>query len=217
MAANRIIQISAVIDFICPWCFIGKRRMEKAIHQIKSVYPNVEFNVTWHPYQIIPDMSREPQSKLPYIISRFGEKRTAEMVPYMQQVGQKEGIHFSYDGVVADTLDAQRLLHWSHQFGKQNEVVEEIFKDYSETKACISDSDVLVSIAERVGLDKTKALHYLKSEEDFNYIRNEIKKHSQGIFGVPNFVIQDKYTLSGAQESHVFSQLFEEILNEMKI
>lgn len=177
--ATQTIKIDIVSDTVCPWyafcpniyaefalisnvfcyvrCFIGKRRLEKAMQQFKATNPSVTFDVEWHPFQLNPTMSKEnPIPKLVNYRRKFGEERTNEFIPYMKGIGQAEGIQFAFDGLTSNTLDSHRLIHWAKQFGKQNELVEELFKDYFERDRNIGDNQVLAEAAGRVGLDQAQ-------------------------------------------------------------
>ncbi|KAI8148871.1 thioredoxin-like protein [Fennellomyces sp. T-0311] len=211
--ATRL-KIDIVSDTVCPWCFVGKRRLEKAIAQFQSTNPNVSFDIEWHPFQLSPTMSKNnPKLKLEHYKRKFGEQRTAEMIPYMQSVGEPDGIKFSYGGVMANTLDSHRLIYWSKQFGKQNEVVEELFKDYFERERNIGDNQVLADAAERAGLDKEKALAYLNSDADADLVRGEAEQNkAKSISGVPQYSIQNGFVFTGAQEPQTFTAFFEKAL-----
>lgn len=161
---NIVLKIDVISDTVCPWCFIGKRRLEKAMNQFMATHSNVTFDVEWHPFQLAPTMSKT-KPKMEHYIRKFGQERAQAMVPYMKSVGEPEGISFSYGGVIANTLDSHRLIHWSRQFGCQNQVVEELFKDYFEREQNIGDASVLAAAAERAGLDKDKVRLYI----DCNY------------------------------------------------
>ncbi|KAI9499635.1 thioredoxin-like protein [Zychaea mexicana] len=216
MAAK--LKIDIISDTICPWCFIGKRRLEKAIEQFQSTNPNVSFDIEWHPFQLSPTMSKNnPKSKMEHYRRKFGEQRAAEMVPYMQSVGAPEGIKFSYGGVMANTLDSHRLIYWSKQFGKQSELVEELFKDYFERERNIGDNHVLAAAAGRVGLDSEQALNYLDSDADVDLVRATAERNkTESISGVPNYTIQHRFGFPGAQEPGTFTHFFEKALRELK-
>ncbi|KAI9026605.1 thioredoxin-like protein [Phycomyces nitens] len=215
MSTVKTIKIAIVSDIACPWCFIGKRRMETAIRNTKATNPNVEFEVTWHPYQLNPNMSKEPQPKRLYYSSKFGEGRVAAMIPQMTRTAKADGINLSYDGVVSNTFDGHRMIHWAKEFGKQDGMVEELFKAYHENEKSISDPNVLADAAENIGLNRDDALAYLESDENVEAVKNEIKRSNlAGINGVPDFTIQDSYKLSGAQEPSVFEETFEHVLED---
>ncbi|KAF7726238.1 hypothetical protein EC973_008948 [Apophysomyces ossiformis] len=192
-AVTKRIKIDVVSDTVCPWCFIGKRRLDKAIEQFKTTNPNTEFEIQWHPFQLDPMLSKEPITKLEMYRRRFGEIRARQMVPYMKNVGVQEGIQFSYDGVIANTLDSHRLVQWSKQFGKQHEMAEAMFTFYFEQDKCLTDYEALAEAAGRVGLDKEKALEYLKSEKDVEATRAAVfESQRKSIHGVPNYTIENK-------------------------
>ncbi|KAG2225840.1 hypothetical protein INT45_007084 [Circinella minor] len=189
--ATRL-KIDIISDTVCPWCFVGKRRLEKAIAQFKSTNPNISFDIEWHPFQLSPTMSKNnPKPKMEHYKRKFGEQRALDIVANMKNVGEEEQIAFSYGGVMANTLDSHRLISWSKQFDKQNEVVEELFKDYFERERNIGDTQVLADAAGRVGIDREKALNYLNSDTDVDSIREQAEKNkSESVSGVPNYTIQ---------------------------
>ncbi|CDH54583.1 dsba oxidoreductase [Lichtheimia corymbifera JMRC:FSU:9682] len=215
---NIVLKIDVISDTICPWCFIGKRRLEKAMRQFTSTHPNVSFDVEWHPFQLSPTMSKtNPKPKMEHYIRKFGEERANAMVPYIKSVGEPEGISFSYGGVMANTLDSHRLIHWSRQFGCQNQVVEELFRDYFEREQNIGDASVLAAAAERAGIDKNKALSYLKSDQDVDSVRAAVEENRiNSMGGVPNYKIQHKFTFPGAQEPASFVAFFEKALQQLQ-
>ncbi|KAG0167598.1 hypothetical protein DFQ28_009995 [Apophysomyces sp. BC1034] len=216
-AITQRIKIDIISDTVCPWCFIGKRRLDRAMEQIKTTNPNAEFQIEWHPYQLDPALSKEPITKLEMYRRRFGEVRARQMVPAMKKLGLEEGIRFAYDGVIANTLDSHRLVYWAKQFGKQNEMVEEMFTFYFEQDKCLTDYEALAEAAAHVGLDKTKALEYLKSDKDVDAVRTAVfESQRNSVHGVPNFTIQNKYNLSGAQDPETLVEVFEEILKDSK-
>lgn len=127
------------------------------MNQFRATHPDVTFSIEWHPYQLSPDMARhEGRSVREHYARKFGEERMRSMIPYMQDIGKQEGIKFTYNGLVSNTVDSHRLALWAKQFGRQTEVVEEMFKDYFSNDKNIGDYQVLASAAERAGLDKNK-------------------------------------------------------------
>ncbi|KAI7856919.1 DSBA-like thioredoxin domain-containing protein [Circinella umbellata] len=215
--ATRL-KIDIISDTVCPWCFVGKRRLERAITQFKSTNPNISFDIEWHPFQLSPTMSKNnPKPKMEHYKRKFGEQRALDIVANMKNIGEEEQIAFSYGGVMANTLDSHRLISWSKQFDKQNEVVEELFKDYFERERNIGDTQVLADAAERVGIDREKALNYLNSDTDVDLIREQAEKNkSESVSGVPNFTIQNRFGFPGAQTPDTFLHFFEKTLKEVK-
>ncbi|KAI8096364.1 thioredoxin-like protein [Halteromyces radiatus] len=215
--AGKNILIKVTSDTHCPWCFIGKRRLEKAIEIFKTTHPGTTFEVTWFPFQLEPQLSREPIRKQEFFPRKFGAVRFQQMTTMTKAVGQPLGIQFSYEGVVSNSLDSHRLIHWSKQFNnnKQNQVVEELFKLYFEQDQDLCDFNALADAAERAGLDRSKTLAFLSSGDDTNVVKQLIldgQRH--GVNSVPHIEINDKYTLSGAQDPETFIQVFEKVVLE---
>ncbi|CAM0141309.1 unnamed protein product [Umbelopsis sp. WA50703] len=204
------IKVDIVSDTICPWCFVGKRRLETAIKNYQTTNPGAKFDINWYPFELDPTLSREPVSKRERYASKFGEARSKQIIEHMKNIGKEEGIEFDYGGVVASTIDSHRLVEWAKEKGKQQEVIEELFKLYFEETGNIGDLEQLAAVAGRIGLSKEEALEYLRSDKGEKSVKEQIyKSQLAGIHGVPNFTIQDKYTLSGAQPPEAFVNVFE--------
>ncbi|KAG2177884.1 hypothetical protein INT43_003131 [Umbelopsis isabellina] len=207
---SSTIKIDIVSDTICPWCFVGKRRLEKAIKNYQTVNPGAKFDINWYPFELDPTLTREPVSKVERYASKFGAARSKQIIEHMKSIGKEEGINFDYGGVTASTIDSHRLVEWAKEQGKQDEVIEELFKLYFEETGNIGDLEQLAGVAERIGLSKENALEYLKSDKGVKSVKEKIyKSQVEGINGVPNFTIQDKYTFSGAQPPEAFFNVFQ--------
>ncbi|CAO3588700.1 unnamed protein product [Absidia cylindrospora] len=211
--AARMISIHITSDSVCPWCFVGKRRLEKAMTTFQDKHPHIEFDIEWHPYQLNPTM-KEPMGKRDFYVSKFGAGRAPQMQATMQAVGAAEGIAFNYDGVVSNSFDSHRLIHWAKQFNKQSDMVEQVFRLYFENanNNNLGDVNALSQAAERAGLDRNQAALFLTSGKDADTVRQAVlSSQRRGIHGVPHFEIE-KYTLSGAQEPNAFIEIFEELI-----
>ncbi|KAG0019852.1 Heat shock 70 kDa protein 12A [Entomortierella chlamydospora] len=212
--SSKTIKIDIVSDIACPWCYVGKRRMEKAINSFKSKPENedVQFEVNWLPYQLDPAASKTPIPKMTLYAQKFGATRAPLMRDRMIQVGQEEGIKFSYNGNTINTLDSHRLIDFATKRGKQDEIVTELFENYFEQDKC-GEISTLVDSAAKVGLDRAEVEAYLKSNEGTKEVQDGIEKAKlQGIQGVPNFTIDGKYVLSGAQEPSTFEEIFNKVI-----
>jgi len=193
---------------------VAKRRLESAIQTFNAEHPNLfGFQVQWHPFLLDPDLPKEGESKMDRYSKKFGAQRVQQMIPYMKNVGLPDGINFSYGGLIASTFDSHRLITWSAKFGseKQNELVEELFKNYFEEEKNIGDSAVLEAAAVKVGLTEAKQLldsDQMKAEVTSELEQWQVKKR---ITGVPHFFINNKFQLSGAQEKDVWLDLFEQL------
>ncbi|ORX51301.1 thioredoxin-like protein [Hesseltinella vesiculosa] len=146
-----------------------------------------------------------------------GAERVQQLQEHMKAVGRDNGIAFSYDGVISNTFESHRLIQWAQQTNHQSTVVEEIYALYFEQDKDISDIDNLVVAAERAGLDSTETRAFLKSDslvEDVKQLLLASKAH--GVNGVPDFIVGDKYQVSGAQEPETFVAVFEQVLKKMQ-
>ncbi|KAG2188012.1 hypothetical protein INT44_000763 [Umbelopsis vinacea] len=206
------IKVDIVSDTICPWCFIGKRRLEKAITSYQVSHPDTKFDIKWHPFELDPTLSKTPANKLERYAAKFGAAKVDGLVEHMKRMGKGDGINFSYGGPIANTIDSHRLIEWASKQGKQDEVIEQLFKLYFEDEGNIGDLDQLADVAGKIGLDKVEALEYLKTDKGTREIKDAIlQSQMEGISGVPNFTIDSKYTLSGAQQPETFLEVFEEV------
>ncbi|KAF9112913.1 hypothetical protein BGX27_002578 [Mortierella sp. AM989] len=213
-ASPKTIKVDIVSDTVCPWCYIGKKRLEKAITSFKSKpeHKDVQFEVNWRPYQLDPSASKTPIPKMTMYTQKFGPTRAPLMRDRMIQVGQEEGIQFSYNGNIVNTLDSHRLVDFAAKRGKQDEMVTELFKDYFERDKC-GEMSTLIDSAVKVGLDRAEVEAYLNSTEGIKEVQEDIEKSKlEGVQGVPNFTIDGKYVLSGAQEPSTFEEVFNKVV-----
>jgi len=209
-------NIEIVSDAVCPWCYVGKKKLEKAIAEYQSRYPDSqdEFTTTWKPFYLNPDAPKIGVEKIPYYHARFGPERTAMMFERLSSIGKDVGIEFKFGGKTGNTRNAHRLV----QLGKskspavQTRVVEELFKDYFEKEQDITSLDVLKAAGVRAGIDKKEVDDWLDSDKGGKAVDAEVyDAKMQQITGVPNFTVNDRYEIGGAQDSAVFLNLFERI------
>jgi len=170
--------------------------------------------VKWHPYALDPTLPKEGVDKLTRYNKKFGADRVKQIIPHMKSVGKKHGINFSYGGKIANTLDSHRVIHLAAQHDKEDAMVEELFKNYFEEEKSIGDHAVLEAAAAKVGVPGVPAL--LKSDRFAESVKAEIadcsSKRWGRVTGVPFFVIDQKFALSGAQEPEAFMDVFKKCL-----
>lgn len=145
-------QIDIVSDTVCPWCFIGKRRIERAM----ALRPDVKFDVVWRPYRLDPSIPREGVDRRAYLKAKFGDSpRTSAMGEAIRSEGESEGIAFAFDKIARspNTLDSHRLIRWSANAGKQDQIVERLFQAYFIEGQDIGNSAVLSEVAAKAGMD----------------------------------------------------------------
>ncbi len=203
-------RIDIVSDAICPWCYIGKRRFEKALAQL----PPGEVSVGWRPFQLNPDMPREGMDRGEYLRLKFGDRGGGKTYDAVIEAGRGEGIAFDFSAIkrTPNTIDAHRLIRHADRGGRQDAIVEALFQAYFTQGLNIGEPATLVAIAATAGLDGAEVAAYLASDEDLETIKAEDAFARQiGIQGVPCFIIERKYAISGAQPPEAFLDAFDKI------
>jgi len=203
-------HIDIVSDVICPWCFIGKRRFERALAEL----PAGALEVGWRPFQLNPDMPREGMDRADYLRAKFGNERGGHRYDAVIDAGREEGIAFDFDAIkrTPSTLDAHRLIRYAGMHDRQDAVVEALFRAYFTAGRNIGDAAVLAAVAGEAGLEAGAVAAHLASEEDVAAVRAEDDFARQvGIHGVPCFIFERKYAISGAQPPEVFRQVYDKI------
>jgi len=201
--------VDVISDVICPWCYIGKRRLEKAI----AAQPH-EIRVRWLPFQLNPTMPKEGVSRKEYRTTKFGSwERSLELDAKVIAVGETEGIHFAFDRIkrTPNTLDAHRLIWLADKEGVQDAVVEALFRAYFTEGRDISNRQTLIDVVAEAGLDRNRAEAVLNSNDGLEAIK---EAHEQArrfrVEGVPFFIVNGKLTLSGAQQPDAFLDAFKQ-------
>ncbi|MFN7194746.1 MAG: DsbA family protein [Rhodospirillales bacterium] len=205
-----MIRIDIVSDVICPWCFIGKRRLERAL----AAEAPGSIVVGWRPFQLNPDMPVEGMSRKDYLRAKFGTDDGGERYKHVVAAGLEEGIPFAFERMqrTPNTVRAHRLIRFAENHKAADAVVEALFTGYFAQARDIGDIEVLADIAGTAGLDAGEVRRYLASDEDDAIVRAEDKYARElGIQGVPCFVIERKYMLSGAQPAELFADVFRQV------
>jgi len=199
--------IDVISDVNCPWCYIGKRRLEQAIAAV-----DVQVSVTWHPFQLNPTMPKEGISRREYRTRKFGSwERSIELDAKVIAVGEAEGIDFAFDKIerTPNTVDAHRVIWLADQHGCQDTVVESLFRAYFIEGKDIGNQQTLIDVATESGLDQQSTETMLNSEAGMDVIEKagELSQRN-GVTGVPFFIINNAITLSGAQAPETFIDAF---------
>ena len=206
-------HIDIVSDVICPWCFIGKRRLEKAL----SLRPELAVAITWRPFQLNPDMPAEGMERKAYIAAKFGGGAQADRVyANVADVGAGIGIPFAFDRIqrTPNTRDAHRLIRWAAAHGRADPVVEGLFRAYFIDGRDIGDHATLADIAGAAGLDAAEARRWLGGPADIEPVLAEDRSARRlGINAVPCFIFDRNYAVSGAQEPEFFLPIFDLVQN----
>lgn len=212
---SKQITVDIVSDTVCPWCYVGKRRFEAALARLPE---DVDVLVAWRPFQLNPDLPREGADRRQHLERKFGGKDGAKRVyDAINQAGESVGLPFAFRDIERqpNTVDSHRLIDRAGQAGKQDAVVEALFKAYFLDARDIGDLDTLVEIAADAGMDAEETRAYLASDEDIDRIQAEDEMaRKMGISGVPCFILNRKYAVSGAQDPDVFLQAFETLARE---
>jgi predicted DsbA family dithiol-disulfide isomerase len=207
-------RIDIVSDTVCPWCFVGRKRLERAL----ATRPDVQVEITWRPFQLNPEMPPEGADRDAHLAAKFGGRERLDKAHAMlTDVGRQEGIDFHFEriGRTPNTLPSHALLRWALESGVQEKVSEELFRRYFVQGEDIGDFTVLREVAEAAGMDGAEVSARLERGQDFEAVAAEDERaRSMGINGVPCFIFEGKYALSGAQDPSVFHQVFDMVLKE---
>ena len=206
---GNVIKVDVVSDIACPWCYVGKRRLEEALKQWKGA----KVEVSWHPYQLDPSMRSEGMNRDTYLTNKFGSiDRVEEMTNRLMEVGKTVGIDFDFgdDWLAVNTLPMHQLLNVARKEGAGNEMKERFLAAYFEECKHLNNSETLYAIAEDFGWNKVKVDAIINDQNIAEAVKSEISHYQQrGVSGVPFFVINDQYGISGAQPVEVFLEAFQ--------
>lgn len=208
------VAIDVVSDVVCPWCYLGKKRLEKAI---EAVSDELNVSVTFRPYQLNPDMPAQGVDHKKHLAEKLGGADAVDKAHGMLTgLGREAGVDFHFEKIELspNTLDAHRLLRWAMIEGPdvQSRVSHALFKAYFEDGRNIGDRDVLLDIAEKAGLDRAVVAALFSAGADVGSVKEEIGLARQmGVTGVPCFIIDNKYAVVGAQTSEVLADALREV------
>ena len=211
-----MIKIDIISDPICPWCFIGKTRLDRAL----EANPSHDFIIEWHPFQLNPTMPEAGMDRREYLETKFGGQKAAiEVYSQIDDTARESGIQMNFGGIkrTPNTINAHRLIHWAGIEGKQNAVVDRLFKAYFQEGRDISEHFVLTRIASAVGMDSEAMRRLLESNADTDDIRaRDADSRRKGIQGVPAFLVANEYVVQGAQMTDVWNNIITEIQESTK-
>jgi len=206
-------RIDIVADVICPWCFIGKRRLETALAQRPAIAPDI----TWRPFQLNPDMPAEGMPREAYLAAKFGGQAHAKRINQAAvDAGASVGIPFAFEKIqrTPNTLAAHRLVRFAQHEGRAAELVDRLFAGYFIEGRDIGDRNVLAAIAGESGLDAATACEFLAStSERAEVMVDDAGARRLGINAVPCFIFAGQYAISGAQEPAFFFPVFDLVQN----
>jgi predicted DsbA family dithiol-disulfide isomerase len=206
MANYQPVRIDVVSDVVCPWCFIGKRRLEKAI----ALNPDIPVEVHWRPYFLNDWIPRDGISREQYLTTKFGSpERYKSIAQRVSAAASAEGLTYAIDKISRqpNTLDAHRLIHWADATGKAAEMKQKLMDLYFTEGADLTNHAVLVQAAADIGLDPEDIRATLESDRDVAEVEREaLSAKEAGIEGVPCFIFSGKFAVSGAQEPEYLAE-----------
>ncbi|MBM3478921.1 MAG: DsbA family oxidoreductase [Alphaproteobacteria bacterium] len=200
--------IDIVSDVVCPWCYVGKRQLERAL----TLEPQPGLQVAWRPFQLNPDMPEEGMERAAYLRAKFGEDGGGDRYARVRAAGASVGLDFAFDRIrrTPNTLQAHRLIRWSAAIDAQDAMVEALFRAYFLEGEDVGDKATLARIAVSVGFAEADTAAYLAGDRDAEALRAEDAFARQvGITGVPCFIVDRKFAISGAQPPEAFLEIFE--------
>ena len=203
-------QIDIFFDLVCPWCFIGKHRMDRALAE----RPSLPVDLNWQPFQLNPGMPPGGMDRRDYLSAKFGGSgRAAQIYAMVAETAERDGLTLELDAIrrTPNTLDAHRLVRFATRHGRDPaHVAEAIFRAYFQQGRDIGDRNTLADIGEEIGLDRDSVADHLASRTDINHVRSaDAAARRMGIQAVPCFVFDRRYALSGAQEPDSFIPMFD--------
>ncbi|MFN3952967.1 MAG: DsbA family oxidoreductase [Pararhodobacter sp.] len=206
-----MIKLDIFSDPICPWCYIGKARLDAAL----EIRPDHGFIVEWHPFMLNPAMPAEGMDRRSYLEAKFGgqQKAVAAYLP-VQQAADETGLALDLGRIsrTPSTLDAHRLLHWAGLEGRQNAVVAGLFRAYFTQGADIGERTVLVAIAAKAGMDEAMVARLLDSEAECAEIRaRDAEIRARGLQGVPAFILDGQHVVTGAQPTPFWLRVLDDL------
>jgi predicted DsbA family dithiol-disulfide isomerase len=201
--------IEIVYDLVCPWCFLGARRLMRTLRR----RPDLLFELTWRPFLLNPDMPRLGMARPDYVVRKFGgEDRARRLYASIADIGRVEGVPFRFEKIrrTPSSVDAHRLVRYASRYGRADEMVEALFSAHFTDGRDIGDHAVLLGIGQACGLDAVAVRRFLASDAEADSVHaDNLRAHRLGINGVPCFVIAGRHAIAGAQEPEVIERLLD--------
>jgi predicted DsbA family dithiol-disulfide isomerase len=206
--------IDVVSDVICPWCFLGKRRLDAALARIEDL----DVLVRWRPFMLDPTIPPEGLDRQDYMLAKFGPERLKTIHDPLIAAGEELGVPFEFDAITRtpNTLDAHRLIRWAHTVERQHETAERLFMAYWNEGQDVGDRDVLARCAGDAGINAAQIRELLDSAQDVEETKAEIQHATSiGVTGVPTFILGQSYALVGAQSPEVLVDAIGRVAREV--
>lgn len=213
--ADQTVRLDILSDPICPWCFIGKTHLDRALADV----PNHPFVIEWHPFQLNPTMPEGGMGRREYLEGKFGGKDGAvrAYAPIVQHA-EAAGVPINFEGIkrTPNTLDAHRLIHWAGIEQLQTAAVDALFQAYFVDGRDIGSTEVLGDIADAIGMDASVVLKLLASDTDKQAIRDrDTASRDAGVNSVPTFIVAGKHAVPGAQPPELWKKVIGEIQDQL--
>jgi len=208
-----ILTVDVISDVMCPWCYIGKRRLDRA----QVLAPDVEPLIRWRPFQLDATIPPEGMDRQEYLDNKFGRDRATEMYAQIQETGEAEGISFAFDAITRspNTINAHRLIRWAEVGDQQDAVVERLFELFFCEGEDIGETSVLLDAAREGKMDVNFVEEVMATDRDIDEVEKEIAlAHELGVQGVPTFVIDQQHLLVGAQRAEILADALVQISQE---
>ncbi len=211
---SPVVSVDIVSDVMCPWCIVGFRQLEQALALTGS-----GATIRWHPFELNPAMPAEGQNLAEHIAEKYGQsaEQSAQNRAHLRELGQTLGIdfNFSLDSRIVNSFAAHQLLEFALSQGLQHPLKLALFEAHFTAQRDVSDINVLLDVAENVGLERSAAAEVLKSGDLVDAVRDkQTFWTSRGISGVPSMIFAGKYLVTGAQGAENYAQILRKVAQE---
>jgi predicted DsbA family dithiol-disulfide isomerase len=198
--AQKQLVVDVISDVICPWCFLGKRRLDKAV----AMVPDVDVTVRWRPFFLDPSIPAAGLDRREYMLKKFGEERLKTIHDPLKAAGEADGVPYNFDAIkrTPNTLNAHRVIRWAGATGRQQHLVEAMFMAYWSEGQDLGNAAVLTKLAQGSGMDGAQVARALASDEGKLDVVQEVQQaQTMGVQGVPTFIMAQRFGVSGAQSA----------------
>ena len=204
-----MLTIEIVSDLVCPWCFIGLRRLSTAIEQVRREIPGFSYRKVWRPFFLNPDTPPQGEPYMPFLEAKFGSREAVEaLFARVREAGRAYDLDYAFERITlrANTLQAHRLIHWAQQRGEAEQLVERLFVAQFQRGEYVGDVALLTQIAAECGYPPAEVAAYLASTQDVDTVRSqEAEGRAAGIRQVPTFIVDRRLVVVGAEDPAVLA------------
>ena len=208
------LKIDIVSDVVCPWCVIGFKNLQKAMYELQT---ELNFEITWKPYELHPEIPQEGYDKKLYMQQKFGSSSGRSPYNEITKIGESVGFEFNFSKTerIPNTFMAHRLLWKAEQYNLQTKLSEALFRAYFSEGLNIGSKEILAEVSKSVGMDKEEVINFLDSKEGGQEIADlEMNFIEKSIGAVPTYFINDKYIIQGGQEPETFVSFLKKIIQK---